>query len=83
MSNASSRLGLVLGLEAIRMLEQDPRTNLHEVTRDILDSVGSRHRIRAKNHSQRNYVEMIRANDIVFFATPFDIAAVETLDRLL
>ena len=56
--------------EAIRMLEQDPRTNLHDVTRDVLDSVGSRHRIRAKNHAQRNYVEMIRANDIVFATGP-------------
>ena len=56
--------------EAIRMLEQDPRTNLHDVTRDILDSVGSRHRIRAKNLSQRNYVEMIRGNDIVFATGP-------------
>lgn len=56
--------------EAIRMLEQDPRTNLSEVTRDILDSVGSRHRIRAKNLSQRNYVEMIRDNDIVFATGP-------------
>ncbi len=56
--------------EAIRMLEQDPQTNLHEVTRDVLDSVGSRHRIRAKNLSQRKYVEMIRANDIVFATGP-------------
>jgi len=56
--------------EAMRMLEQDPATNLHEVTRDVLDSVGSRHRIRAKNLSQRNYVEMIGANDIVFATGP-------------
>lgn len=56
--------------EAIRMLEQDPATDLHEVTRDVLDSVGSRHRIRAKNISQRNYVEMIGTNDIVFATGP-------------
>ena len=56
--------------EAIRMLEQDPDTNLNDVTRSVLDSVGSRHRIRAKNLSQRNYVEMIGANDIVFATGP-------------
>ncbi|MCP4035666.1 MAG: ATP-binding protein, partial [bacterium] len=56
--------------EAVRMLEQDPETNLSEVTRDVLDSVGSRRRIRAKNLSQRKYVEMIRANDIVFATGP-------------
>ncbi|MBW2693284.1 MAG: PhoH family protein [Deltaproteobacteria bacterium] len=56
--------------EAIRMLEQDPETNLNDVTRDVLDSVGSRHRIRAKNLSQRKYVDMIRANDIVFAIGP-------------
>ncbi len=56
--------------EAVRMLEQDPETDLSEVTRDVLDSVGSRHRIRAKNLSQRKYVEMIRANDIVFATGP-------------
>ncbi len=56
--------------EALRMLEQDPETNLSEVTRDVLDSVGSRHRIRAKNLSQRKYVELIRENDIVFATGP-------------
>ena len=56
--------------EAIRMLEQEPDTNLNDVTRSVLDSVGSRHRIRAKNLSQRNYVEMIGANDIVFATGP-------------
>ena len=56
--------------EAVRMLEQDPETNLSEVTRDVLDSVGSRHRIRAKNLSQRKYVELIRENDIVFATGP-------------
>jgi phosphate starvation-inducible PhoH-like protein len=56
--------------EAIRMLEQDPEAKLGDVTRDVLDSVGSRHRIRAKNLSQRNYVDMIRANDIVFATGP-------------
>ncbi|MDP6981040.1 MAG: PhoH family protein [Myxococcota bacterium] len=56
--------------EAVRMLEQAPDTNLSEVTRDVLDSVGSRHRIRAKNLSQRKYVELIRENDIVFATGP-------------
>lgn len=56
--------------EAVRMLEQDPETNLSDVTRDVLDSVGSRHRIRAKNLSQRTYVELIRENDIVFATGP-------------
>jgi len=56
--------------EALRMLEQDPTTRLSDVTRDVLDSVGSRHRIRAKNHSQRKYVEKIRSNDIVFATGP-------------
>ncbi|MFT5442583.1 MAG: phosphate starvation-inducible PhoH-like protein [Myxococcota bacterium] len=56
--------------EAVRMIDQDPDTNLNEMTRDVLDSVGSRHRIRAKNHSQRAYVEMIGENDIVFATGP-------------
>jgi phosphate starvation-inducible PhoH-like protein len=56
--------------QAIRMIEQEPDTNMSDVTRDVLASVGSRHRIRPKNHSQRRYVELISENDCVFATGP-------------
>lgn len=56
--------------QAIRMIEQAPDTDLRDVTRDVLSSVGSRHRIRPKNHSQRHYVELIGENDCVFATGP-------------
>ena len=56
--------------EAMRMIAQDSDTDLAKVTKDVLDSVGSRHRIRAKNFSQQRYVELIRENDCVFATGP-------------
>jgi phosphate starvation-inducible PhoH-like protein len=55
---------------AIRMLDQEPAADLGEVTQDILASVGSRHRIRAKNLSQRSYIDLIRSNPVVFATGP-------------
>jgi len=56
--------------EAMRMIAEDSDTDLAEVTKDLLDSVGSRQRIRAKNFSQQRYVELIRENDCVFATGP-------------
>ncbi len=56
--------------DALRMLDQDLETDVLEVTRDVLDSVGSRHRIRAKNLSQRRYIDLILENDVVFATGP-------------
>ncbi len=56
--------------QAIRMIEQEPEANLQDVTRDVLSSVGSRHRIRPKNHSQSRYVGLIEENDCVFATGP-------------
>jgi phosphate starvation-inducible PhoH-like protein len=56
--------------EAVRMATQHPDTPLSEVYEDILGAVGSRRRITAKNLSQRRYVELIRACDLVFAVGP-------------
>jgi phosphate starvation-inducible PhoH-like protein len=55
---------------AIRMLDQEPDADLSQVTQDVLASVGSRHRIRAKNLSQRRYVDLISDTAIVFATGP-------------
>ena len=49
---------------AIEMVSQQPDVDLNEVYEDVLNAVGSRHVIRAKNLSQREYIEMIRGHDI-------------------
>jgi len=56
--------------EAIGMVTQEPNVDIGEVTEDILSSVGSRHKIRAKNLSQRRYVDLIRNNDVVIATGP-------------
>jgi phosphate starvation-inducible PhoH-like protein len=56
--------------EAVRMASQQPATPLSEVYEDVLGAVGSRRRITAKNLSQRRYVELIRACDLVFAVGP-------------
>jgi phosphate starvation-inducible PhoH-like protein len=56
--------------EAVRMATQQPATSLSEVYEDVLGAVGSRRRITAKNLSQRRYVELIRACDLVFAVGP-------------
>ncbi|HME70725.1 MAG TPA: PhoH family protein [Myxococcota bacterium] len=56
--------------EAVRMATQQPTTPLSEVYEDVLGAVGSRRRITAKNLSQRRYVELMRACDLVFSIGP-------------
>jgi phosphate starvation-inducible PhoH-like protein len=56
--------------EAIRMVHREPQVDLREVYEDVLSSVGSRHRICAKNLSQKRYVEQIRNHDLVLAVGP-------------
>jgi len=56
--------------EAVRMATQQPATPLSEVYEDVLGAAGSRRRIMAKNLSQRRYVDLIRACDLVFAVGP-------------
>ncbi len=56
--------------EAIRMVTAVPDVDLQEVTEDVLASVGSRRKLRAKNLAQHNYVELIRNHDIVLSVGP-------------
>jgi phosphate starvation-inducible PhoH-like protein len=55
---------------AVRMLTQAPEVDLQEVYEDVLANVGVRHRISAKNLSQRRYIELIRSHDIVMSIGP-------------
>jgi phosphate starvation-inducible PhoH-like protein len=55
---------------AIRMVKQQPDVSLRDVTEDMLSSVGSRHKIRAKNLNQRRYVELIQSRDLVLTVGP-------------
>ncbi len=56
--------------EAIRMVTAVPDVDLQEVTEDVLASVGSRRKLRAKNLAQHNYVELIRGHDVVLSVGP-------------
>jgi len=56
--------------EAIRMVSTEPDVKLADVYEDVLSSVGSRHRISAKNLSQRRYIELIRRHDVVMAVGP-------------
>jgi phosphate starvation-inducible PhoH-like protein len=56
--------------EAIRMVQQQPDVDISEVTEDMLSSVGSRQKIRAKNLNQRRYVELIQQYDLVMAIGP-------------
>jgi len=49
---------------AIGMVSESPEVDLKHVYEDVLRGVGSRRPIRAKNLSQRKYIEMMRAHDI-------------------
>jgi phosphate starvation-inducible PhoH-like protein len=55
---------------AVRTLDQDPDVELADVYEDLLDAVGRRRRIAAKNLNQRRYVDMIRRNDLVLAIGP-------------
>jgi phosphate starvation-inducible PhoH-like protein len=56
--------------EAIRMVNQEPDVDLQDVYEDVLSDVGARHRISAKNLSQRRYVELMRSHDLVMAVGP-------------
>jgi phosphate starvation-inducible PhoH-like protein len=56
--------------EAIRMVSAVPDVDIREVTEDVLASVGSRRKLRAKNLAQHAYVEMIRSYDVVVAVGP-------------
>ncbi len=55
---------------AIQAVATQPGTALREVYTDVLSHVGSRRRIAAKNLSQRRYIELIEAHDIVISIGP-------------
>jgi phosphate starvation-inducible PhoH-like protein len=55
---------------AVRMATQQPEVELATIYEDVLADVGSRRRIHAKNLAQRRYIELMRANDVVFASGP-------------
>lgn len=55
---------------AIAMVAEKPDVDLQEVYRDVLSHVGSRRKIRAKNLSQRRYVELIETHDVTISVGP-------------
>ena len=55
---------------AVRMATQQPEVELAAVYEDVLDDVGSRRRISAKNLAQRRYIELMRVHDVVFASGP-------------
>ena len=56
--------------QAIRMVSSQPNVDIPEVTEDLLASVGSRRKIRAKTLAQRKYAELIRSHDITLSVGP-------------
>jgi phosphate starvation-inducible PhoH-like protein len=56
--------------EAVRMVSRQPDVDLADVYEDVLAAVGSRHRITAKNLSQRRYIELMRGRDLVIAIGP-------------
>ncbi len=56
--------------DAIRIVKEAPDVELQAVTEDVLASVGSRRKLRAKNLAQHNYVELMRSHDIVLSVGP-------------
>jgi len=55
---------------AIGMVSEKPDIDLQDVYEDVLANVGSRRTIRAKNLSQRNYIELIRRHDLAIAVGP-------------
>jgi len=55
---------------AVQVMAQEPGVNLRDVYADVLSAVGGRHRIAAKNLSQRRYIEMMQQHDVVFSVGP-------------
>jgi len=56
--------------QAVRMVAEEPGIDLADAALDVLSEVGARHAIRAKNLSQRRYVELIRSHDLVLTVGP-------------
>ena len=56
--------------EVIRMIGQKPDVSLDEIYEDLLAGAGARHRIGARNLSQRRYVELMRNYDLVLAVGP-------------
>jgi len=56
--------------DAIRMLKDEPEVNLRTVHEGLILDVGARRRIVAKNLSQKRYLELIEAHDLVFAFGP-------------
>ena len=55
---------------AVQVLAEEPGAKLRDVYEDVLASVGGRRRIRAKNLTQRRYIERIRDHDVVVAVGP-------------
>jgi phosphate starvation-inducible PhoH-like protein len=55
---------------AIQTVAAQPGASLREVYTGVLSHVGSRRRIAAKNLSQRRYIELIEAHDVVISIGP-------------
>jgi phosphate starvation-inducible PhoH-like protein len=56
--------------EAVRMVSKSPEVELDKVYENVLSAVGSRHRIAAKNLSQKRYIELMQQHDLVFSIGP-------------
>ncbi len=56
--------------QAVRMVTEQPDVDLADVYEDVLEAVGSRRRIAAKNLAQRRYIELIRKRDLVMVSGP-------------
>ena len=55
---------------AVQAVAEQPDTDLRELYSDVLASVGGRRRIAAKNLTQRRYIDLIRAHDLVVAIGP-------------
>ncbi|HKJ24614.1 MAG TPA: PhoH family protein [Myxococcota bacterium] len=56
--------------DAARLVAEQPELDLSKVYQNVLSAVGSRHRIAAKNLSQRRYIELMQEHDLVFSVGP-------------
>jgi phosphate starvation-inducible PhoH-like protein len=56
--------------DAVRLVSEKPDVELAKVYQNVLSAVGSRHRIAAKNLSQRRYIELMQEHDLVFSIGP-------------
>ena len=56
--------------QALRMVTEQPDVDLANVYEDVLEAVGSRRRIAAKNLAQRRYIELMRKRDLVIVSGP-------------